>query len=236
MKKIYVVIVLLTILSSCSTQSERQNEAILSSTSISEVTEYLKTAHPEDPKKHILEAKLIALKNKEWTKGAATAKPMEARPIIIDLPNNPKKDITSDHSELFKNLMTENAPEHQEKTKKLLNTMFNEDISSNEAIFLFKNKSNCNLVLKINGKKFYNLAVPALNENFLVVEKGHYTITTDICDVKYSTQKSIQKHLQLSISNPVYKNEEEIKTMAKNMDSKKEVKKTKKSKVSKKKI
>ena len=235
MKKIYVVIVLLTILSSCSTQSERRNEAILSSTSISEVTEYLKTTHPEDPKKHILEAKLIALKNKEWTKGAASAKPMEARPILSNLPQIGNKNTSKD-DEAFKLLMTESSLDHQNKTKDLLNSMVNHDVTKNEAIFLFKNKSNCNLVLKINGKKFYNLAVPALNENFLVVEKGQYTISTDICDVKYSTQKSIQKHLQLSISNPVYKNEMEIKTMAKNMDSKKEVKKTKKSKVSKKKI
>ncbi|MBQ0152614.1 MAG: hypothetical protein KBS61_06950, partial [Chryseobacterium sp.] len=146
MKKIYVVIVLLTILSSCATQSERRSEAILSSTNINEVSEYLKTVHPEDPKKHILEAKLIALKNKEWTKGAATAKPMEVRPVISNLPSSLTKKGKIEDSEEYKRLLAETPVEHQKKTKDLLNSMLDQDVNKSEAIFLFKNNSDCNLV------------------------------------------------------------------------------------------
>ncbi|MBQ0152210.1 MAG: hypothetical protein KBS61_04885, partial [Chryseobacterium sp.] len=49
--------------------------------------------------------------------------------------------------------------------------------------------------------------VRAHNENFIVLDKDQYTITTDVCDVKYSTQKTIKNNVQLSINNPVYKTE-----------------------------
>jgi hypothetical protein len=39
-------------------------------------------------RKKCTEIKLIALKNAEWTKGARTAKPMEARPVISDIPKS----------------------------------------------------------------------------------------------------------------------------------------------------
>lgn len=233
MKKNYIVVTLLSILSACSTQSEHRKETILKSTNIDTITEYLKKAHPEDPKKHILEAKLITLKNKEWTKGAASAKPMEARPILSKVSENSKENRNPARDDQFKILMSESSLEHQNKTKELLNSLVNEDVTKNEAIFVFKNKSNCNLVLKIAGKKFYTLAVPAYNENFLVLDKGQYTISTDVCDVKFTTQKSIQKHLQLSINNPVYEKEEVKKSIAKHPISKKVVKKTRQVKGSK---
>lgn len=102
--------------------------------------------------------------------------------------------------------MSETPSEHKEKTLKLLNAMFNEDITSKEAILLFRNKSDCNLVLRINGKKFYNMPVPAHGENFIVLNKDNYIISGDVCDVKYSSQKLIQKNLQIVLNNPVEKN------------------------------
>ncbi|WP_407401923.1 DUF6759 domain-containing protein [Chryseobacterium sp.] len=234
MKKFYIVVALLTILFSCSPQLEIRQKEILKSTSIDEVTEYLKNAHPEDPKKRILEGKLIALKNKEWTKGAANAKPMEARPVIMNVPSNHSKAQVED-SEEYKRLLSETAIQHQKRTKELLNSMLDKDVSNNEAILLFKNNSDCNLVLKINGKKFYNLAVPAHNDNFLILEKGNYSITTNVCDVKYNTQKVVKNHLQLSIGNPIDRNENEKKSLAKSSDIEKVKKKVKKRKYTKKK-
>lgn len=198
MKKNFTIFFFSLILSSCAVQES--HEDILKSTKISEIEDYLSKAHPEDPKKHILKSKLIALKNSEWTKGAAYAKPMEVRPVISEIPLN-IKNKGSNESEEFKNLLNETSASHKEKTVKLLNTMLDQNINSKEAILLFKNNSDCNLVLRINGEKFYNLAVPSHNENFIVLEKGNYSITSDVCDVKYFSTKNIIKiyRLQLEI-------------------------------------
>ncbi len=127
---------------------------------------------------------------------------MEARPVISEIPSAAIRKPNSDEAEEFKRLIASTSKEHKEKTVKLLNAMFNEDISSKEIILLFKNESDCNLVLKIQGKDFYNMAVPAKGENFIVINKGTYTLYGNVCDVVYSSKKDLNKSLFLTISNP----------------------------------
>ncbi len=181
---------------------ENRSHDILESTDIKEIENYLATTHPDDPKRSVLKPKLIALKNAEWTKGKKDAKPMEARPIISEIPSGAIKKPNSEEAEEFKRLIASTSQEHKDKTVKLLNAMFDEDINSKEIILLFKNQSDCNLVLKIQGKDFYNMAVPAKGENFIVIKKGTYTLTGNVCDVVYSSKKDLSKSLFLTISNP----------------------------------
>lgn len=152
MKNFFLTILFFTSLIPNFIDAQKSNKDILKSTNIKEIEEYLKNAHPDDPKKSVLKPKLIALKNSEWTKGARTAKPMEARPVIADIPKNALRNPNSDDAEEFKKLIAETSVQHREKTVKLLNAMFNEDINRNEAILLFKNNSDCNIVLRIEGK------------------------------------------------------------------------------------
>ncbi|WP_426475261.1 DUF6759 domain-containing protein [Chryseobacterium balustinum] len=204
-KKTLTVFFFGLILSSCASNNTDRGD-ILKSTNINEIEEYLGKAHPEDPKKKILKQHVIALKNAEWTKGAKNAKPMEARPVFMELPDQLSNKRSSEANlEVFKKLMSETSEEHREKTKKLLNNMFNEDITHNEAILLLKNNSDCNLVLEISGKKFYNLAVPAKGENFIVLDKDTYSFSGSICDVKYQSSKGINKSLVVVLQNPGFK-------------------------------
>lgn len=202
MKKIFLTIVFFTFIIPNFTQAQKSSKDILKSTNIKEIEEYLKNAHPDDPKRTVLKPKLIALKNSEWTKGARTAKPMEARPVIADIPKSAMRNPDSDDAEEFRKLIAETSAEHKDKTVKVLNAMFNEDINRNEAILLFKNNSDCNIVLRIEGKEFYNLAVPAHAENFIVLKKDSYTLSSNICDMKYSSQKDIKKSIFVTIDNP----------------------------------
>lgn len=208
MKKNFLTIVFFTFLIPNFAQAQKSSKDILKSTNIKEIEEYLKNAHPDDPKRTVLKPKLIALKNSEWTKGARTAKPMEARPVIADIPKSAMRNPHSDDAEEFRKLIAETSAEHKDKTVKVLNAMFNEDINRNEAILLFKNNSDCNIVLRIEGKEFYNLAVPAHAENFIVLKKDSYTLSSNICDMKYSSQKDIKKSIFVTIDNPKPSNSE----------------------------
>ncbi len=203
MKKI-LLIISITILASCNSANVKDGSLnILESKNISEIENFIKTAHPDDPRRSILKSKLIALKNSEWTKGKKDARPMVARPIISDIPSSLIRNPNASETEEFKRLIASTSKEHTEKTVKLLNAMFNEDISSKEVILLFKNNSDCNLVVRIQGKDFYNMAVPAKSENSIVINKGNYTLTSNVCDVLYSSQKDIKKSIFLTINNPV---------------------------------
>jgi len=90
--------------------------------------------------------------------------------------------------------------EKNKRTAALLTHMFNNDPMEKEAYINIKNRSKCNLIVKISGKKYYNLDVPANGQNFLLVDKGDYVLTTMVCDAKYSSIKKINKDIELELN------------------------------------
>ncbi|WP_079243366.1 DUF6759 domain-containing protein [Chryseobacterium indologenes] len=82
----------------------------------------------------------------------------------------------------------------------MLTHLFNNDINKSEAYINIKNRSACNLIVKISGKKYYNLTVPAKGENFILVDKGEYIMTTSVCDAKYSSVKKITQDIEIALN------------------------------------
>lgn len=85
------------------------------------------------------------------------------------------------------------------KTAAMLTHIFNDDPSDKEAYINIKNRSNCRLIVKISGKKYYNLDVPAKGQNFVLIDKGDYVLTTMVCDAKYSSLKKITKDIEIQL-------------------------------------
>lgn len=85
------------------------------------------------------------------------------------------------------------------KTAAMLTHIFNDDPSDKEAYINIKNRSNCRLIVKISGKKYYNLDVPAKGQNFVLIDKGEYVLTTMVCDAKYSSLKKITKDIEIQL-------------------------------------
>ena len=92
------------------------------------------------------------------------------------------------------------ASEQNKRTAAMLTHLFNNDPTDKEAYINIKNRSKCRLIVKINGKKYYNLDVPANGQNFLLVEKGEYVLTTMVCDAKYSSLKKINKDIEIELN------------------------------------
>jgi len=90
--------------------------------------------------------------------------------------------------------------EHAKKTASMLSHIFNHDPNDKEAYINIKNKSKCNLIVKISGNKYYNVDVPARGQNFIMVDKGEYVLTTQVCDAKYSSLKKIQRDIQIELN------------------------------------
>lgn len=178
---------------------------ILNTKDIAKIERFLKTAHPQDPRRTVLKPKLIALKNEAWTKGAKDAKPMQARPILYYVPNDFMTKPYSSEAQEFKKLMTQNSTAMKEKTVKLLNHLFDTDISNKEAILLVQNNSDCNMIMRIQGINFYNLAVPAHGENSIILRKGEYALYSNVCDELYTGQKNLDQHVMVVVNNPLVK-------------------------------
>lgn len=106
--------------------------------------------------------------------------------------------------EEFALLMSTSPVEHKNKTVKILNSLFDNDPNSKESIVLIENKSDCNMILRIDGvgNFKYRLAIPSRAENSIVVQKGDYLFTSKVCGAQYASQKTIQKAIMVSLDNP----------------------------------
>lgn len=92
-----------------------------------------------------------------------------------------------------------------EKNKKPITTEFiNEMLKSDEedklSLLLVKNNSHCNMVLKIEGKTVYSMPIPAKGQNAMMVEKGHYKLTGNLCELKYEAQKDLNKNILVALT------------------------------------
>jgi hypothetical protein len=90
--------------------------------------------------------------------------------------------------------------EENKRRAAMLTHLFNNDVNKSEAYVNIKNRSSCNLIVKISGKKYYNLSVPAKGENFILVDKGEYVMTTMVCDAKYSSLKKIEQDIEIALN------------------------------------
>ncbi len=123
------------------------------------------------------------------------------------------KTSTIDESTEYAKLMNETGKDRNQKTEKLLNQLFDNDINNKDAILLVQNKSDCNMILRIQGKNLYNLAIPSHGENSLVIKKGDYNLTSNICNSKYFSTKSINKNLMITLKYPVAKQSSSKETL-----------------------
>jgi len=103
----------------------------------------------------------------------------------------------------FSELINLSDSDHKKKTVQLLNSLFDNDPSSKEVIVLIENKSECNIIMRLEGtgNTKYRLPVPANSENSIVVSKGSYLFTSLVCGSQYASQKTLSKASIVSLTN-----------------------------------
>ncbi len=207
MRKFIFVFMFFTLIS-VSAQKKKGN--ILLSDSIPEIEDFLKTVHPDDPRRMMMKKRLITLKNTTWMKSGANQIPIKQAVQLTpeEMMGNQNQSVQSnqndiDESDEFKKLMAEESTEKTQNVVKLFNVLFNTNDELGEVILMVQNKSDCDIIIRIHGKSYYNLAIPAQGEKFLIVKKDEYQLTSNVCKIKYSSTKIIDKHLQVMLDQPV---------------------------------
>ena len=119
------------------------------------------------------------------------------------VPNNAKTfgSFVDNEEEEFKMLLSVSPIEHKNNTVKILNSLFDNNPESKESIVMIENKSDCNLIMRIEGvgNAKYRLAVPAHAQNTIVVPKGDYLFSSLVCGAQYASQKTIQKAIMVAL-------------------------------------
>jgi hypothetical protein len=80
------------------------------------------------------------------------------------------------------------ADANTERTVNLLNNLFSTDRNKSEVFVMIKNNSNCNLIVKVDGKTFFNLDVPKKGDNYYFYQKEHIKLLP-----KFVMQLSVYK-------------------------------------------
>lgn len=173
-------------------QSKYTAAQVESSTDAQVIANFIKY-NPTHPKTPEFRRKLFAVINNEKP---STQQAKVAKPSVKTLsPATLEKSINRDVAKNGTN-------EKHKRTADLLTHLFNSDPSDTNAYVQIVNKSKCNLIVKISGRKFYNLDVPANNQNFIMIDKGNYNITTNVCDAKYSSSKNVSKDIVITLNAP----------------------------------
>lgn len=167
-------------------QQVQRIDVVEKSNDVTVIAAFVK-ANPTHPKVPMLKRRMATLMSPTGA-GEASAKPT-VKPLNTD---KMAKTVN-------KNSGSGQPSAQNQKTAELLTHIFNNDPNRKEAYVRIINKSKCRLVVKLSGKKFYNLDVPANNDNYILVPKGKYVITTSVCDAKYSSSKDISQDVEITL-------------------------------------
>ncbi|RZJ27774.1 MAG: hypothetical protein EOO18_13660 [Chryseobacterium sp.] len=153
---------------------------ILASTDILEISLYLKNLKPDNPQQKAVLNRLKQLRNGTW----------KTEPRLL-LSSGKTEPFATDEQMEFRNLIKQSVEGHNKKTVKLLNTLFSTNKEESESILLVRNNSSCDIILRLQGKEAYNLAVPSKGENFINLLKDSYLIKVKICNSEFSKTRDL---------------------------------------------
>ena len=121
--------------------------------------------------------------------------------------NYPKQSTnnTSNESKEFADLMASDKIDKKKVTAQVLTYLLNDtDPKDTKTAAVITNESNCDIIVRLVGtqnNKFYNLPVSKNSKNQFVIEKGGYTLNSNVCGAKYYSQKIIVEPLIITLSN-----------------------------------
>ena len=184
MKNKLLLLILLVFSTFLFSQTSQELDKAMLSKDPSVIAEFIKK-YPNNKNTAFLQRKLNSMAGR----GNAAAKP-SIQPL-----NTEKLEKQVEKSE------AKREPDAKAKrTAEVLTHLFNNDPNKKDAYVLIRNKSECNLIVKLEGKNFYNLDVPKMGENYILVQKGTYRITTMICNAQYASVKNISQDIEINLN------------------------------------
>ena len=70
-----------------------------------------------------------------------------------------------------------------------------------EAVLVFKNNSDCDVIINVRGNNRYAVEVAARDESSVVVKKDEYVLSGTTCNSKFLSAKSIQNNTVVTLNN-----------------------------------
>ena len=100
----------------------------------------------------------------------------------------------------YDELMKQDSINKHAAAAESLDVLLNEDPKDKRVSLIIKNTTNCNIIVRFAGEKFYNLPIPKNGKNFIVLQKGSYSLGANLCKTRYSSMRDINESITLTLS------------------------------------
>ncbi len=102
--------------------------------------------------------------------------------------------------EEFVELMKKDSLDKKQNAAESLDILLNGSPTDKRVSLIVNNNTNCNIILRFAGNKFYNLPIQKNFRNFIVIEKGTYSLGANLCNSRYSSSKTFDDSITLTLS------------------------------------
>ena len=100
----------------------------------------------------------------------------------------------------FNTLLKADSLTKRQRAAEAVNQFINDSIDAENAAILFRNKSDCNIIIRISGSSDYNLPILKQDINYLVLPKGHYQLRSKLCRSEYFRDLNLDQSIDISLS------------------------------------
>ncbi len=100
----------------------------------------------------------------------------------------------------FGQLMIQDSINKMDTAAESLDLLLNGSPLDNSVSLLINNNSKCNIIVRFVGDTTYNVPVRRKFRNFVVLEKGNYTVTSNLCSTRYAVRKTLMDSSTLTLS------------------------------------
>lgn len=115
--------------------------------------------------------------------------------------NSSTTNSVMDETEEYEALLKTDALDKNQRAAEAVNQFLNDNITDPRAALLFKNNTNCNIIMRISGNgKNYRIPLEKKNVNYIVVDKGYYQFKAQLCRAEYASSKQLTESLEINLS------------------------------------
>ena len=100
----------------------------------------------------------------------------------------------------FGQRMVQDSINKMDTAAESLDLLLNGSPLDNHVSLLINNNSNCDIIVRFAGDSNYNVPVRKNFRNFVVLEKGNYTVTSNLCFTRYAVRKTLMDSSTLTLS------------------------------------
>lgn len=121
---------------------------------------------------------------------------------VSEVPNSQNvryQTVQQREKEEFRVLIAQDSVHKKEKAAEALNILLN-DADPDRVSVSIQNNSKCDIIVRFSGTQMENLPIRTMKSNHVVLKKGHYRLSANLCNSVFSQNRSFWDSVTITLS------------------------------------